>query len=158
RARRRDTGELAAIKLLLYGHLALPAERERFAREARAAALDHPNVVPVLEVGETEGQPFLVMPLVEGVSLAASLARGDWADVDAEKQRTAARLVSLLARAMHHAHLAGVIHRDLKPANILLSGEWRVASGEQEKKTPPAHAGGSPLGSPMIADFGLAKL
>src|SRR5205085_10251165 len=101
-----------------------------FRSEADAAArLQHPNIVQVYEVGEHEGRPFFSLELVDGGSLKEKLAGAPLPASDA------ARLLEVLARAVHAAHQKGVIHRDLKPANVLLTGD----------------------GQPKVADFGLAK-
>src|SRR5207244_5126331 len=92
--------------------------------------LAHPNIVQVFEVGEHEGRPFLALEYVDGGGLDKKL-RGT-----PQPPREAAQLIETLARAVHHAHLQGVVHRDLKPANVLLSAS----------------------GTAKIADFGLARL
>src|SRR5262249_62385921 len=96
-----------------------PELRERFRREARAASgLDHPNLVPVYEVGEEGPVCFLVSAYCPGVTLAQWLKER----TEPVPFREAAQLVAALAGAVQHAHQKGVIHRDLKPANILLAG------------------------------------
>lgn len=130
RARQISLNRPVALKMILAGGLAGENEIKRFRSEAlAAAALDHPNIVPVFDVGELEGQHYFAMGLVEGESLAAVLARGPMGG------RQAATLVRTLALAIQYAHDRGIIHRDLKPANVLID----------------VHAG------PRITDFGLAK-
>jgi WD40 repeat protein/tetratricopeptide (TPR) repeat protein len=120
-----------ALKMLLAGALAGQEERARFRIEAEAVArLEHPNIVHIHEVGDQAGQPYFALEYVEGGSLTAKLA-GTPLPV-----REAAGLVATLARAMHYAHLRGVVHRDLTPNNILLTAD----------------------GTPKVTDFGLAKL
>ncbi len=125
----------------------------RFRTEAEAAAsLDHPHIVPIHEVGSHEGQSYLTMKFVEGGSLAqhAGRFRGD--------PKGAAFLVAAVARAVHHAHQRGILHRDLKPSNILLqmgNGQWGMGNkNPQDTPFPIAH---SPLPTPLVTDFGLAK-
>ena len=102
----------------------------RFRVEVTAlAAVNHPHVVQVFELGEHEGRPFLVMEFVSGGAL------GNQAPGDDRPERNAARLVVRVARGVGAAHAAGIIHRDLKPGNILLT----------------------PDGWPKVADFGLAR-
>jgi WD40 repeat protein/predicted Ser/Thr protein kinase len=131
RARDAALERTVALKLLLAGEWASAEFVERFHNEARAAAaLDHPNIVPVHEFGERDGQWFLAMRYVEGPTLAQRLRETKCT------QREAAALVEKLARAVHYAHQRGVLHRDLKPGNVLLD----------------------PAGEPHLTDFGLARL
>ncbi len=132
--RHAQLGRRVALKLMLAPGLAGAgsAGRTRFAREAQAvAALDHPSVVRLHEVGEHDGHPFMAMELIEGASLANRLEGEGPLPV-----REAAALVEQVARALQHAHDRGVLHRDLKPANVLVDREGR----------------------PKVTDFGLARL
>src|SRR5262249_27987892 len=141
-----------ALKMILTGQFASPVEVQRFKSEAEAAAnLDHPNIVPIYEVGEHDGQHFFSMKLIEGGSLAA--LAGEPA-ASAEAQRRAARLAAPRGRAVPYAHQRGLLPRDLKRANTL-----RARGG----RDPP---GGAPWGGPRppladphphVTDFGLAK-
>ncbi len=114
RAKQVSLNRVVALKMILAGQLASAADVQRFQTEAEAAAnLDHPNIVPIFEVGAHEGQHFFSMKLIEGCSLA-------------QRPRAAVReLVEILikvARAIHHAHQRAILHRDLKPSNILVDG------------------------------------
>jgi WD40 repeat protein/tRNA A-37 threonylcarbamoyl transferase component Bud32 len=125
--------------------------RERFLREARAAAaLDHPNIVPVHEAGEVGPVGYITYAYCPGPTLA------DWLRSRAEPvpPAEAAALVATLAEAVGHAHTRGIVHRDLKPANILLS-----FSREPGASAVPMLAAGSRLNeaTPKITDFGLAR-
>jgi serine/threonine protein kinase/WD40 repeat protein len=146
KARHEGLGRVVALKLILAGDYCGPRELARFRTEAGAAArLQHPNIVQVHEVGEQDGRPYLALELVPGRSLEEKLAEAPWAG------RDAARLVELLARAMHYAHERGVVHRDLKPANVLLA----PAFGGGTAASPPPKAGTNWI--PKVTDFGLAR-
>ena len=102
----------------------------RFQREARALAqLDHPYILKVLDYGEQEGTPYLVMPYIQGGTLKDKLG-------SPMPFRQAAALLAPVAQALDYAHQRGIIHRDVKPANILISES----------------------GAPLLSDFGIAKI
>ena len=116
KARHRGLNRLAALKMVLAGEFASPAQELRFRLEAELAArVQHPNIVQVYEIGIYEGRPFLALEWVEGGSLARLLDGKPWLP------REAAALIEALARAIDVAHGQGIVHRDLKPANILLA-------------------------------------
>jgi serine/threonine protein kinase len=111
----QQLGRRVAIKLIRED-LDDPSARDRFLREARAAAaLSHPNACQLFEVGDHDGCPFLVMELLEGEPLSARLARG------AMTKQEAAEVILPLMDALSAFHQAGLIHRDLKPANVFLT-------------------------------------
>jgi YVTN family beta-propeller protein len=126
---------LVALKLLLDPATASEAFRERFLRESElAAAIDHPNVLPVYDAGETDGVLWIAMRYVDGIDLAAQLARdGPLAP------EQALGIAGQVAGALDAAHTRGLVHRDVKPGNILLAVEEGAV----------AHA--------YLADFGLTK-
>lgn len=130
RARQLSLGRDVAVKMILRGRLASDQDLQRFLSEASATArLQHPQIVPVYEVGDIDGRPFFSMKLIEGSSLADRLADGPL------PERQVAQWIAVVARAIAYAHRQGIVHRDLKPSNILFD-ENAV---------------------PMISDFGLAK-
>ncbi|MFI5454332.1 MAG: WD40 repeat domain-containing serine/threonine protein kinase [Isosphaerales bacterium] len=130
KARQIRLNRVVALKMIRSGVLANDRDVRLFQREAEAvAALDHPNIVSILETGKHEDLLFYSMKLIAGRNLQESLARF--------KNRPAAiaRLVVQVAGAIHHAHERGILHRDLKPSNILVD--------DQDE--------------PYVIDFGLAK-
>lgn len=142
-ARQHSLNRLVALKVLRSGPYADQEERARFRHEAETVArLRHPNMVHVYEVGEQNGNPFLAMEFVEGGSLRDRLQGNP------QPFANSVRLMEIIARAIHHAHLAGLIHRDLKPANILLQPSLDATS---PKRLDLSEC------EPKITDFGLAK-
>ena len=131
RARDQRLGRMVAIKFVsphLYGK---PGAEARLDREARlASSLNHPAIVSVFDVGHHEGQPYVVMELIEGRTLAARISDGRL------PIREAVEIAMQVADGLAAAHDAGVVHRDLKPQNIMLTVEGR----------------------PKVVDFGLSKV
>ncbi len=140
RARDPVMGRVVALKSIHSASLAgdqAQEFRDRFYREARAAgALAHPGIVPVFDVGEDDGVPFLVMEYVQGRTLAEAMKQGERYTLD-----QVCEIGRQLAEALGYAHRHGVIHRDIKPANILMTS--REVYGVER---------------PRITDFGVAKL
>jgi WD40 repeat protein/tetratricopeptide (TPR) repeat protein/tRNA A-37 threonylcarbamoyl transferase component Bud32 len=153
KARHRGLRRLAALKMVLAGEFASPAQEVRFRLEAELAApVQHPNIVQVYEIGSYQGRPFLAMEWVEGGSLANRLDGTPW------PPGAAASLVETLARAIHVAHAEGVVHRDLKPANILLQkGEGAMTTDQGESSRSGFTADPASGLLPKITDFGLAR-
>jgi tRNA A-37 threonylcarbamoyl transferase component Bud32 len=132
RARQRHSRRIVAVKRVLSYRADSHGALQRFRREAQAvASLDHPNILPIYEVSESEdGLPFFSMKFAERGSLqenAASLR---------DEPRKCVQFMAKVAHAVDYAHSRGVLHRDIKPGNILLNDR----------------------GEPLVSDFGLAKL
>jgi TolB-like protein/tRNA A-37 threonylcarbamoyl transferase component Bud32/protocatechuate 3,4-dioxygenase beta subunit len=132
RARQRHSRRIVAVKRVLSYRADSQGALQRFRQEAQAvASLDHPNILPIYEVSESEdGLPFFSMKFAEKGSLqenAASLRN---------EPRKCVQLMAKVAHAVEYAHSRGVLHRDIKPGNILLNDR----------------------GEPLVSDFGLAKL
>jgi Tol biopolymer transport system component/predicted Ser/Thr protein kinase len=109
-------GRIVAVKFLPREWLAAPGARERFEREARAASsLNHPNICTVHDVGEHDGQPFLVMEYLEGQTLAERIAGQPL------KLEEVLELGIQMADALADSHARGIVHRDIKPANIFVT-------------------------------------
>jgi eukaryotic-like serine/threonine-protein kinase len=131
KARQLQPHRLVALKMMRRGHLASEEERGRFRTEANAAAdLDNGTVVPIYEAQECDGEPYIVMKLIEGMNFEQRLRHSPM---------TADEVVTTLLPVCHAiaaAHEKGIIHRDLKPSNILIDGATQ---------------------QPWVTDFGLAK-
>jgi WD40 repeat protein/serine/threonine protein kinase len=156
RARQKSLNRLVALKMIRASRLASAEDIRRFRNEAESVAtLDHPNIIPVYDVGELDGQLYFSMKLVEGGTLAQIGVGGEKTEVRVRRLegrgrrtpsrretsegmgelKTAVQVVTAIAHAVHHAHQRGILHRDLKPSNILLDAQGR----------------------PFVTDFGLAK-
>ena len=130
RARQVKLNRIVALKMILSGRMASDEELRRFYSEARSVArLRHPNIVPIYDVQEDDGNHYYSMDYIEGCTLEDIAAKGSLSEGQS------ARYVNLIAEAVEYAHQNGILHRDLKPANVL------VDSKDQ----------------PHVTDFGLAK-
>jgi dipeptidyl aminopeptidase/acylaminoacyl peptidase len=159
RARDSRLGRDVAIKVLPSSSSADADRLQRFEQEARAAAaLNHPNILALYDIGRSEAGPYLVTELLEGETLRSSLERG------ALPARKAIEQAMQIARGLAAAHDKGIVHRDLKPENIfvtadghakildfglakLLEPEPVVAGGSTRPTTPPATTPGVVLGT-----------
>ena len=132
RARQRHSRRIVAVKRVLSYRADSHGALQRFRREAQAvASLDHPNILPIYEVSESEdGLPFFSMKFAEKGSLQENTASLR------DEPRKCVQLMAKVAHAVEYAHSRGVLHRDIKPGNILLNDR----------------------GEPLVSDFGLAKL
>src|SRR5438874_972173 len=130
-------GRKVALKVLAADLANDQSFRDRFTRESRlAASIDHPNVIPIYEAGESDGQLFIAMRYVAGEDLASRLQREGALPPD-----EVANIVTIVAGALDEAHEQGLVHRDVKPENVL------VASGR----------GSESSGHVYLSDFGLTK-
>ena len=141
KARQVTLNRRVAIKLVRPDELPSATLIQRFHLEAEAAAsLHHPNIVPIYETGEHEGQHFFSMELIDGKGLDRYITNGGFAFGEEKSPRSRneqiARIMAKVARAVDYAHQHGVLHRDLKPSNILLDAQCE----------------------PHLTDFGVAKV
>ncbi len=146
KARQLTLNRLVALKMINAGELASPTMIQRFHLEAESAAnLHHPNIVPIYETGEHQGQHFFSMELIDGVGLDRHITGGGFSgDQKSAKEKPSprgrqeqiARIMAKVARAVDYAHQHGILHRDIKPSNVLLDHR----------------------GEPRLTDFGLAKV
>jgi WD40 repeat protein len=149
RARDSQLQRVVALKIPHTRSFAAPGYRERFEREARAAAqLRHPGIVRLYEVLTLDGVPALVSDFIEGVTLK------DLLEVRRLTFRESAELAAQVAEALDYAHGMGLVHRDIKPGNIMMEAEPAAAGQEAAAPGRPARPAG--VGKPVIVDFGLA--
>jgi eukaryotic-like serine/threonine-protein kinase len=131
KARHVSLDRIVALKLIRSGELASDEEVQRFNTEAAAAAaLHHPGIVPIFEVGMLQGHYYYTMAYIEGQPLSEILKEG------AVEKTRALKILNKLCQAVEHAHQHGIYHRDLKPANVLIDSDDQ----------------------PIVIDFGLAKV
>jgi serine/threonine protein kinase len=152
KARDTELDRLVAVKLSHAAFLESDADRQRFFREARAAAqMRHPNIVPVHEVTALAGLPAIVSEFIKGVSLR------DYLHAKSITFRESADIIAQLADALDYSHSLGIVHRDVKPGNVMLaSGDALALEGFDVVRTPGADV--TPLAglTPCLMDFGLA--
>lgn len=130
KARQKKLNRVVALKMLLAGAFARQDILKRFLSEAEVVAhLDHPNIVPIYEIGNHDGQTYFTMKFIENGTLRDSISTLK------VNPRKAVQLMVKVVRAVHFAHQRGVLHRDIKPGNILIDS----------------------AGEPWVTDFGLAK-
>ncbi len=162
RARQKSPDREVAFKMVLTHVASSPEMAARFRIEARAvASLEHPNILPIYQVGEHDGLPWFSMKLAAGGTLAKRQValRGRWREI--------AALAATLADAVQFAHERGVLHRDLKPENILFDEEGRAyisdfglakMAGEEQQLTRSVSIFGTPnFLSPEVADGGVRR-
>lgn len=140
----------AMVVKILYAHLSAdPRQIARFHTEAQAVAtLRHPNIVQVFDFDIVNGQPYIVMELLDGVSLELYL-HSLRASSQTLPRESVIRLINKLADALDYAHGEGVIHRDIKPANVMLcNGSTTIELGNPLL----------PKVEPVLTDFGLARI
>ena len=131
RARQKSLNRTVALKVIGLGQWSSTPHLKRFRHEAEAAAsLEHPQIVPIYEIGERDGSCYFSMKFVEGGQLDEVISRAPMSP------RRAAELLVKIARTVQFAHEHGILHRDIKPGNILLDKN----------------------GEPHLTDFGLARL
>jgi serine/threonine protein kinase len=151
KARHEQLNRFVAIKMILAGTCASAEVMRRFRAEAEAVAgLQHPHIVQIHDIGEYEGQQYLVLEHLDGGSLAQRTSGKPQAS------RLAAEVVALLSRTVGYAHRKGIVHRDLKPANVLLGS---VTSAAESVPTKDTDKDVLDLRKVVlkITDFGLAK-
>src|SRR5947207_11418378 len=131
RARQKSLNRTVALKVIGLGQWSATPHLKRFRHEAEAAAsLEHPQIVPIYEIGERDGSCYFSMKFIEGGRLDEVVKR------ESMSPRRAAELLVKIARTVQFAHDRGILHRDIKPGNILLDRN----------------------GEPHLTDFGLARL
>ncbi|MGE3310356.1 MAG: protein kinase [Limisphaerales bacterium] len=129
RARQISLNRIVAVKMIRAGVLASELDISRFRAEAQAAArIQHPNIIPIYEVGEYDERHYFSMAFVAGQNLAQCVHDRPWSPPKA------ARCLALIAEAVQYAHDGGILHRDLKPSNVIIDED----------------------GIPHLTDFGLA--